>query len=44
MQDSILLSYDTKIAFYKQILHQNVMILPLENAMFLWTSTHNVTS
>ena len=32
------LSYDTKIAFYKQILHQNIAVSPLENATILWTS------
>ena len=34
------LSYDTKIAFLLAFLHQNVKISPLENATFLWTSTH----
>ena len=34
MQDSVL-SNVTKITFYLQILHQKVMILPLENVTFL---------
>ena len=38
MQDSM-----TKITFYWQLLHQNIEISPLENATFLWTSTHNIT-
>ena len=32
-----------KLHFIKRFLHQNVMITPLENTTFLWTSTHNVT-
>ena len=40
MQDSIY--HMTKIAFYLQILNQNVMILPIRKRDVLWTSTHNV--
>ena len=39
---SFYLSYDTKIDFYS-LFAKNVKISPLDNAMFLWPSKHNVT-
>ena len=39
---SFYLSYDTEIDFYS-LFAKNVKISPLENAIFLWPSKHNVT-
>ena len=42
MQDAVY-HVTLKSHFISDIFNPSITILPLENALFLWTATHNVT-